>query len=423
MKKGYLKSIIVLVSICLVVGLLLSGVNSITAPIIDKQASAAADAAYLEVLPSATTFADVTGEFPETVLEMKKDEGGSGFAFKLQASSSYSQSPLQMILGVDNEGKVTKLVITNYAETKGSASDFAPLYEGKDATLADTMVAGCTFTGTAIKNAVTDAFNVFFEYADVEKSDDAKFQELYATIMPFGTDKAGTVTLSDVELPAGAPASIISIKTPASGAGYVMLAKSGDTSLAVGVNSYGKVFYLSDLDGKDLLSDASYAQVITDAESVLTSVYEANNDAILQQMVDKGLIASADKAEKVDFSKINSNVVAVYKIGDNHAYVAKADGFGGPVTVCYIIAPDGSIVDYATLEHHEQENEYFEQDYGTVIGFNSYPERFVGLTVDTVNDDVFLIAGSTFTTKATTACWNEVKAAVQLMNEEVVTNE
>ena len=423
MKKDYLKSVIVLVSICLVVGLLLSGVNSITAPIIDKQASAAADAAYLEVLPSATSFTDVMGEFPETVLEMKKDDGGSGFAFKIQASSSYSKSPLQMILGVDNEGKVTKLVITNYAETKGAAADFEPLYEGKDATLADTIVSGCTFTGTAIKNAVADAFNVFFEYADVEKSDDAKFQDLFATIMPYGTDKAGAVTLSDVELPADTPASIVSIKTPVAGSGYVMLAKSGDVSLAVGVNAYGKVYYLSDLDGNDLLTDAAYAQVITDAESVLPSIYEANNDAVLQQMVDKELITSADKAEKVDFSGINSNVVAIYKVGNNYAYVAKADGFGGAMTVCYIIDNSGAIVNYATLAHQEQENEYFEKDYGTVIGFNSYAERFNGLTVDTVTDDTFLIAESTFTTKATTACWNDVKAAVKFMNGEDSTNE
>ncbi len=423
MKKDYLKSVIVLVSICLVVGLLLSGVNTITAPIIDKQASAAADAAYLEVLPSATSFTDVMGEFPETVLEMKKDDGGSGFAFKIQTSSSYSKSPLQMILGVDNEGKVTKLVITNYAETKGAAADFEPLYEGKDATLADTIVSGCTFTGTAIKNAVADAFNVFFEYADIEKSDDAKFQDLFATIMPYGTDKAGAVTLSDVELPADAPASIVSIKTPVAGSGYVMLAKSGDVSLAVGVNAYGKVYYLSDLDGNDLLTDAAYAQVITDAESVLPSIYEANNDAVLQQMVDKELITSADKAEKVDFSGINSNVVAIYKVGNNYAYVAKADGFGGAMTVCYIIDHSGAIVNYATLAHQEQENEYFEKDYGTVIGFNSYAERFNGLTVDTVTDDTFLIAESTFTTKATTACWNDIKAAVKFMNGEDSTNE
>lgn len=417
MKKGYLKSIIVLVSICLVVGLLLSGVNSITSPIIDKQASAAADAAYLEVLPSATTFSDVTGEFPETVLEMKKDEGGSGFAFKLQSSSSYSQSPLQMILGVDNEGKITKLVITNYAETKGSLADFMPLFEGKDSTLADTVVAGCTFTSTAIKAAVADAFNVFFEYADVEKSDDAKFQELFATIMPFGVDKAGSVTLTDVQLPAGAPASIVAIKTPVSGAGYVMLAKSGDTSIAIGVNAYGKVYYISDLDGKDLLSDAAYAQIITDAESVLPSVYESNNEAVLQLMVDKGVITSANKAEKVDFSSVSSNVVAIYKVGNANAYIARAQGFGsqGLITVCYVVDAKGAIVNYATLEQHEVA---YENLYGTYIAEAEYATRFDGKNLADVTDDTLIVAGSTFTTNATKLCLKDIKAAVEIMNGE-----
>ena len=418
MKKDNLKSIIVLTAICLVVTLALSGINFITAPIIEKNAGAAADKAYIEVLPEAKEFENVQGTFPETVLEMKKDLGGSGFAFKLQASSSYSQSPLQIILGINNEGKITKLVITNYAETKGSADDFTPLYDGKDATLSDVVVSGCTFTSSAISAAVADAFNVFFEYADVEKSDDAKLQDLYSVIMPFGTDKAGAVTMNDVTLPENAPASIVSIKTPVTGSGYIMLAKSGETSLAVGVNAYGKVYYLSDLDGNDLISDEAYAQVIADAESVLPSVYEANNDDIINKMIDKEIIASASAAKKVDFAKVNTNVIAMYKVNGGTAYITKADGFGGLITVCYVLNDKGAIVKYATLEHSEQENEYAGQDYGTVIGFKTYPDRFSGLTVDTVTDETLLIAGSTFTTNATKKAFGDVKAAFEAMNKE-----
>ena len=419
MKKDYLKSIIVLVSICLVVGLLLSAVNGVTAPIIEKQAASAADAAYLEVLPNATTFENVTGEFPETVLEMKKDQGGTGFAFKLQSSSSYSQSPLQMILGIDNEGNTTKLVITNYAETKGTAADFTPLYEGKDATLADTMVAGCTFTGTAIKNAVSDAFNVFFTYADIEKSDDAKFQELYATIMPFGTDKSGAVTLNNVELPENAPASIISIQTPVTGVGYVMLAKSGETSVAIGVNAYGKVYYMSDLDGNDLMSDTAYDQIKIDAESVLPSIYKTNNDSVLDKMISSGIISSKSSAKEVDFGSVSSRVVAVYKVNSGNAYVAKADGYGGSITVCYVINANGEIVKYATLEQFEEaELEYMNSEFGTVISKEEYSNKITGSSIDALTENDVIVAGSTFTSNATKACWNDVKAAAEIINGE-----
>ena len=180
------KSIIVLTAISLVVALALSVVNMFTAPIIEESANAAANGAYLVVLPDATNFSDVEGEFPPSVLEMKKDEGGTGFAFKLTATSSYSQSPLEMILGINNEGKITKLVITNYAETKGSAAEFEAFFEGKDAAVTD-VIAGVTYSTNAIKTAIKEAYDAFYQFADIEKSDEQKLMDLYATVLPGGT--------------------------------------------------------------------------------------------------------------------------------------------------------------------------------------------------------------------------------------------
>lgn len=418
MKKDYLKSVIVLASICLVVALLLSAVNSITKPIIEEQSAAAANEAYLQVLPNATSFSDVTGTFPDTVLEMKKDDGGSGFAFKLQGSSSYSQSPLQMILGIDNTGLITKLVITNYAETKGAAADFESLFEGKDATMAD-VVAGVTYTTNAIKASVKDAYDVFYQYADIEKSDEQKLMELYAKVLPYGTDKTGAYALTEVELPEGAPASITGIYATNTGVGYIMTAQNGDTVVALGVNAYGKVNAIYDLDGNDLSADSAYDTIKTDAESVLPSIYESNNDAIIAKMVDKGIIASATDAKKVDFSAVSSRVIAVYELADGYAYIANAEGYGGVMTLCYVISADGNIVKYATLEQHEVGEPEYGMFFGTVIKDDAYAQRFNRLTVDTVTDDTVLVAGSTFTSNAAGSCWQAVKEAHNTLNGEV----
>jgi hypothetical protein len=280
-------------------------------------------------------------------------------------------------------------------------------------------VGGCTFTSAAIKAAVAEAYNVFFTYADIEKSDDAKFQELYSVIMPFGVDKSGAVVLKDVELPADAPASIVSIHTPVTGAGYVMLAKSGDTSLAVGVNAYGKVYYLSDLDGNDLMNNAAYDQIKADAEAVLPSVYEANHDSIAQLMVDRGIVSSKSNLNKVDFGNVSTGVVAVYKIGSDYAYVARAEGYGGVMQVCYVINTSGEIVNYATLEQFEEaEMEYMNSEFGTVISKDSYSEKIVGKTSATLTDNDVMVAGSTFTSNATKLCWKDVKEASTIINGE-----
>lgn len=413
MKNDFVKSIVVLVSICLIVGLLLSGVNSITAPIIEKNDSAAANGAYLIVLPNATEFEDVTGEFPESVLEMKKDVGGSGFAFKLQSSSSYSQSPLSIILGIDNAGKITKMQIVNYAETKGAAADFEPLFEGKDATMAD-VVAGVTYTTNAIKAAVKDAYDVFYEYADIEKSDEQKLQELFSVVLPEGKDKTGVVTLTALAID-GAPATITGVYEPVTKIGYVVTGVVNDVTVVMGVNAYGTITSIYDLDGKDLSGDAAYDQIKLDAASLFPSIYNQNHNDIAQKMVNAGIIASANQAKAVDFSAVSNRVVAVYQVSDGYAYVAKAEGYGGVLTVCYVINAQGDIVKYATLEQNEVAEEEYDMFFGTVIKDADYAARFNGKTVDSFTEDTLVVAGSTFTSNATKECWKSVKAAHEIM--------
>ena len=108
MKNDNAKSIVVLGSICLVVAILLSVVNHITAPIIEEAAGAAASESLKVVLPDATGFEEV--ELPEgtaeTVTGIHKDQGGSGYAVTLVTSSSYSQSPMTFTVGFGTDGKI-----------------------------------------------------------------------------------------------------------------------------------------------------------------------------------------------------------------------------------------------------------------------------------------------------------------------------
>lgn len=419
MKNNTIKSIIVLTCICLVVALLLSGINSITAPIIADQEAAANSAAYADILPGATNLVEVEGTFPETVTKMMKDEGGAGYVFEA-TTKGYTGTPITLLVSVDAAGNIVKFDITNptYPESKGTEEEFEALYTGKVLPPSD-IISGCTVSSNAYKGALNDIFTVFCEYAGVEKSDEQKIADLYSTIMPEATDKSGTLTFTAIDLPEGVASSISAVFAPVSETGYIVLAKSGDTSLAAGVNAYGKVFYLSDLDGNDKLADAAFASIITDIETTLPSIYESNNDDIIAKMVAKGIISSESGASKVDFGAVSNDVVAVYKVSGGYAYVAKADGFNGIITVCYVINEKGNIVKYATLSHDEVENEYDGNEYGTVIGHKDYADRFAGLTVESLVDDTLIVAKSTFTTKATTKAWNSVKAAHEIMNGEV----
>ena len=420
MKNDLIKSIVVLVSICLVVGLLLSGVNSITAPIIKEQEAAANSAAYADILPGATNLVEVEGTFPATVTKMMKDEGGAGYVFEA-VTKGYTGTPINLLVSVDATGNIVKFDITNdtYPESKGSAEDFEALYTGKVLPPAD-FIAGCTISSNAYKSALNDIFTVFCEYAGVEKSDEQKLADLYATIMPNAKDKSGTLTFNAIDVPEGASSSIVAVYEPVCKTGYIVHAKSGDISLAAGVNAYGKVFYLSDLDGNDMLSNSAYTSLIDEIEAALPSIYETNNDAIVTAMIENGIITKADDAQKVDFSKVSNGVVAVYNIGEGNAYVAKSEGYGGVITVCYVINANGEIVNYATLEQNEEaELHYMNSEFGTVIAKPEYADKLVGKDTSTLAEEDIIIAGSSFTSSAVKTCWNDIKAAATIMNGEV----
>ena len=84
----HFKSVIALTVICAVIAVLLAVTNSITAPIIEKNASAAANEALLVVYPDGGDFTQVdisTFELPATVTEAYSATNG-GYVIKLLTS-------------------------------------------------------------------------------------------------------------------------------------------------------------------------------------------------------------------------------------------------------------------------------------------------------------------------------------------------
>lgn len=419
MKKDSLKSVVVLTAICLVVALALSTVNMITKPLIEKADEQAANAAYFDVLPNATEFEIVqTGELPASVTEIKQDLGGSGYGVKLSTTSSYSQSPLVMILGVDKTGAITKLQVVNYAETKEVGEEFYTKFEKQDSTLKGVdVVAGCTFTSNAIINAVKDAYTAIFEYGNLEKSDEQKLDELMATIMPSAINKSGSYEFKTVAIESPATG-ITGAYTSDNDIGYIITAEANSKKLAIGVNAFGYAYYCSDLDGNDLLNDAAYKDVIAAAEKTFEPLNK-ENDSKNQKSIKKMLSDSA-KLELVDVKGINSSVATIYKVSDGstkgYAIVAQTLGFGGKMKLCYILNNNGDIVKFKSLAQKEEAVEG--TPYGTLITEKSYASKIEDKTVDTLTDDDLLVAQSTYTTNAVKLAWKDVKAAFETLTGE-----
>ncbi len=158
------RPIIVLFSICLLIAALLAVVNGVTVPAIEKNAEAKRQAALKAVMPNVEKFEELGTEgLPDTVKYAYRDAAGTGYVFVLSTTSIYSSDPMGITVAINNEGKITGIVLTSYFETKDFGKNTYPQsYVGKDQALdgIDT-VSGVTYSSTAFKNAVKDAFTAF----------------------------------------------------------------------------------------------------------------------------------------------------------------------------------------------------------------------------------------------------------------------
>lgn len=423
MKNDAVKSIIVLGSICLIVAVLLSSVNMLTEPIIKKAEAAKEDAAYIEVLPNATEFTDVElgDDVPASVKAMKKDEGGSGYAFKLLATATYSGTPMNVIVGIGADGKITKMSFVEYTDSPGigTPEGFDELFRGKDNTTTDND-AGATVTTNALKAVLNDAYAVLGKYSTIEQSDEQKLVNIYGKIMPWASNSAsGASKFEAVDLSAfdGVNPAVTAAFAPATKVGYVLLVKKGEDNLAVGVNAFGKAYAVYDLDGNEITDGVD--EVKAAAES-LPPVYldkaktaERRLKAAFKTAVSEEA-ANSLTAEVVRLENISSTVEAAFKVTaankEYYAFFATAFGFHGNVQVLYVTDKEGNIVIYKTVSQSESAG------YGDKIASEDYVAGITG-NIDALSDDSVMVSGATVTSEAVKLAKNDIKAAFAAMKE------
>ena len=159
-----LKSFAVLFSICFIVAVALAAVNALTAPKIEKADRAAEHAALRAVLPTATKFEEVAGDYPDTVEVLYRDMNGKGYAVILSAKGYDSAKPMKVAVGFDADGNILALhVISCQGETSGigtkvTGESFLGQFIGKSAPLSGVdAISGATISSSAMIGAVEDA--------------------------------------------------------------------------------------------------------------------------------------------------------------------------------------------------------------------------------------------------------------------------
>lgn len=364
----HLKNVLALTAICGVVALLLSATNMLTAPIIEKNQSAAANEALLVVMPEGEGFElmDLSSyELPATVTEVYKESKG-GYVMKLE-TAGYS-SGLVLMCGVDAAGIVTGATCLASSETLGAEKTYGTQTVGKSLADIDAVdtVASVTKTTAAYKNAVKDALNaaVILGGGTVDLRDEAQIlKDNLSAVLP-AAEGAFTPWFMVEEL-------------------------EGVTAVYLADNGSGVVFQ----KGEEFVLDEALAQKV-----------------------------KASKTEAVDVSgyELNASITKVEKTATgNYVFEVKGNGFGingdayynpsgEPIVIRAALTPAGKILACETVSQKETDG------FGSACAEPGFYTQFNGKD-ETNYKEIDAISGATLTTNGYKTAVGKLFEAVKIM--------
>ena len=385
-----IKSILALTVICGVVAVLLAITNSITAPIIEKNAASAANEALLIVLPDGEDFAsvDMTAyELPATVTEAFTEKNG-GIVVKL-TTAGYG-SDMVVMVGVAADGAVSGAVCLSSNETLGVEKTYGDSTIGFTADTIETLdtISGATKTTAAYKNAVKDALNtaIILGGGSVDVRDEAQILADNLTVaLPAGEGEFEKVfiteTLTDVS----------SVYKATNGAGYVFVS--------------GEKFVGTDAEGT----------VVSSVDTAVADVMSANAALLINSEITEIDISGYDMPTQIE--------KAYQTASGNYVFDLKAAGFGingdeyyypsgEHIKIKISVTADGTIIACETTYQNESDG------IGSACADESFYSQFNGKT-ETDYSDIDAIGGATITTNGYKTAVSKVFTAIKILKGEV----
>ncbi len=383
----YIKSVIALTAICAAISVLLALTNSITAPIIEKNASAAANEALLVVYPDGGDFTQVdisAYELPATVTEAYSASNG-GYVIKL-LTSGYGAN-MVLMCGIDGAGTVTGATCLSSSETLGYEKTYGESVKGKTVADIDAVetVSGATMTTSGYKNAVKDALNstIILGGGSVDiRSEEEILNDNLSEALPAAEGKFVSWFMAE------ALENVTAVYEAENGTGYVLV--SGEEFIAVDK------------------SGAVLSEVADDVKATM----EANAQLILN--------SSLTEVDITGYSDMPSQVKKVYKTASgNYVFDLGANGFGingdhyynpsgKQIEIKVSATKDGKIIATLTTAQYESEN------IGDACAKESFYSQFNGKT-EADYGDIEGISGATITTSGYKTAIAKVFEAVKIL--------
>lgn len=385
--KNYIKSVISLTVICAVVATLLAVTNYVTAPIIEKNASSAANDALVIVMPEGTDFAPVdvsTYELPATVIEAFSEASG-GYVVKL-TTSGYG-TDMVIMCGVSAAGEITGATCLSSNETLGVEKTYGDTVAGLTVDTIEGLatVSGATMTTQAYKDALKDALNtaIILGGGSVDiRGEEEILADNLKEALPAGegafTQWFVTEDIADVS----------AVYVADNGAGYVFVS------------------------GEDFIAVDSEANVLSDVSDDIKATMSANAQTVASsETTEIDITAYADMPSAIDKAYKTTSGNYVFEL---HAagFGINGDAYYNPsgeyINIKVSVTADGKILACETVSQKETDG------IGSACEDSSFSSQFSGKD-ETNYGEIDAISGATITTNGYKTGVSKVFEAVKIL--------
>ena len=400
MANKSLKSIILPVIVVVLAFAILYCVNLWTYPTIVQARMQGEVGPAMDVMPNAKGFTELKlDNVPSTVETVYEETSGQGYVVKVSTKAGFTKEAIVFYIAIDKDNKVQKINVTAYPETREVGEGYVDTFIGSDSTLSTVeLVAGVTYSSSAIKNGVADAFKALSDNGLIVAAKKEP-KQLYEELMPvvFGTavNPAGMMSQEDFTSKVGG---VVRAQKATNEGAVAYWYAEGEENYAVITN--GRIAKVYDLEGNEVssLSSSVLSSLMDEAKTLVKDNSSSDGKRFKKYVPDS-------KVTEIDVPLFNNVTTAFECVNENGTYYGfgvRPYAFDNEALTMYI-----SIDDKGAIYSFNCSALYVDPEYFTHSEPENYTGGLVGVT-DFWSGEEALITGATLTSEAVRDAINDV---------------
>lgn len=400
MANKSLKSIILPVIVVVLAFAILYCVNLWTYPTIVQARMQGEVGPAMDVMPNAQGFMELKlDNVPSTVETVYEETSGQGYVVKVSTKAGFTKEAIVFYIAIDKDNKVQKINVTAYPETREVGEGYVDTFIGSDSTLSTVeLVAGVTYSSSAIKNGVADAFKALSDNGLIVAAKKEP-KQLYEELMPvvFGTavNPAGMMSQEDFTSKVGG---VVRAQKATNEGAVAYWYAEGEENYAVITN--GRIAKVYDLEGNEVssLSSSVLSSLMDEAKTLVKDNSSSDGKRFKKYVPDS-------KVTEIDVPLFNNVTTAFECVNENGTYYGfgvRPYAFDNEALTMYI-----SIDDKGAIYSFNCSALYVDPEYFTHSEPENYTGGLVGVT-DSWSGEEALITGATLTSEAVRDAINDV---------------